>query len=270
MAKKALCVGVNDYPGTGNDLNGCVNDAMAWSQLLVEHYGFASDDVKVLTDAQATKAKIVAGLKSLLAGAKAGDVLVFSNSSHGTYVADTSGDEDYDEAICPFDCDSNLLLDDELRELFLGLASGVSMAVISDSCHSGTLTRAAVADAVPGMRITDERRVRFLNPAHLGKAVLQDPWSAQPRGRQSYTQGKMKEILFSGCTPTEYSYDALIEGKYHGAMSAMALKAIREANYEINWRQLHSRTQSLLDAAEYPQHPQLEGNAANKKKRIFS
>jgi len=31
MAKKALCIGINDYPGTQNDLSGCVNDANDWA-----------------------------------------------------------------------------------------------------------------------------------------------------------------------------------------------------------------------------------------------
>lgn len=30
---------------------------------------------------------------------------VFTNSSHGTYVADETGDEACDEAICPYDID---------------------------------------------------------------------------------------------------------------------------------------------------------------------
>ena len=263
MTRKALCVGINDYPGSEDDLKGCVNDAKAWAGLLVEHCAFPASDVKVLLDSQATKANMVAGLKALLAGAKAGDQLVFTNASHGTYVADDSGDEAYDEAICPYDCDKHLLIDDELRELFAGLPAGVSLSVISDSCHSGTLTRAAVADM-------PDRRVRFLNPAHLGKRVLKNPGAAQARGRQRYPESQMKEVLLSGCRSTEYSYDALIGGMNHGAMTAMALKAIREANYEITWQQLHARVCSLLDAADYPQHPQLEGNAANKKKRIFT
>jgi hypothetical protein len=270
MSNKALCVGINEYPGGQDDLKGCVNDAKGWAGLLVEHYGFPRSDVKVLLDADATKAKMVAGLKTLLAAAKSGDRLVFTNASHGTYVADDSGDEEYDEAICPYDCDKHLLIDDELRELFTGLPAGVSLSVISDSCHSGTLTRAAVADSSPGAPVKDDRRVRFLNPAHLGKRVLKDPGKAKTRGRQRYPQAQMKEILLSGCDPTEYSYDALIEGTYHGALTATALAAIRAANYEITWQHLHARVRSLLDAADYPQHPQLEGSSANKKKRIFS
>jgi hypothetical protein len=269
MAKRALCVGINDYPGNANDLNGCVNDARAWSHLLSGRYGFPAGDVTVLLDAQATKANMMAALKALLAGAKSGDILVFTNSSHGTYAADRAGDETYDEAICPYDCDTNLILDDELRELFSSVPAGVSLAVIADCCHSGTLTRAAVADAVPGMRVPDERRVRFLNPAHIARAVLQDPWTARARGKQKYLQAGMKELLLSGCRSTEYSYDARIDGVYHGAMSAMALRAIGE-NPQITWQQLHTRLQSLLDAADYPQHPQLEGTAANKKKPVFT
>jgi hypothetical protein len=80
----------------------------------------------------------------------------------------------------------------------------------------------------------------------------------------------MKVVLLSGCTASEYSYDALIGGKYHGAMTYFALQAIREANYDLTYSQLRSRLLYLLDEAGYPQHPQLEGAAANKKKRIFS
>ena len=106
MTKKALCVGINDYPIAGMDLKGCVNDAKAWSALLRKQYDFTSADVRVLLDGAATHEHVTDGLKALLAGARSGDVLVFTNSSHGTYVADDGGDEAdrYDEAMCPYDC----------------------------------------------------------------------------------------------------------------------------------------------------------------------
>ena len=87
---------------------------------------------------------MVGSIKDLLAGAQAGDVLVFTNSSHGSYVPDRSGDEPkYDEIICPYDIMQSVLTDDELRGLFADLPDGVSLTVISDSCFSGTVTRAA-------------------------------------------------------------------------------------------------------------------------------
>lgn len=271
MTKKALCVGINDYPYDGSDLNGCVNDAKAWAELLASHYDFPRSDVRLMLDAEAAKSNVIAALKDLLAGATAGDVLVFTNSSHGTYVADTSGDEEkYDEALCPYDCADNLIVDDELRELFSGLPKGIHLTVISDSCFSGTVTRAPVAEIIPGLKTPDDRRVRFLSPALRGQPVLENPWRARPKTRDKYPESRMKEVLLSGCTDKEYSYDALIGGVYHGAMTYYALQAIRAANYQITYQQLHARLLYLLDDAGYPQHPQLEGRKANKKRQILT
>ncbi len=240
--------------------------------MLSAHYDFLPADVTLLLDAQATKANVVAGIKALLAGAKAGDVLVYTNSSHGTYIADTSGDEPkYDEAICPYDCADNLIVDDELRELFAeSLPKKVHLTIISDSCFSGTVTRIAVSEFIPGLKTPDDRRVRFLSPALRSKPVLENPWKAKPKIKDKYPESEMKEILVSGCSDKEYSYDALIGGVYHGAMTYFALKAITEVNYQMTYQQLEARLLFELDDAGYPQHPQLEGRPANKKRQIFT
>ncbi|MGC8780206.1 MAG: caspase family protein [Anaerolineae bacterium] len=267
MTKKALCVGINNYPGTQNDLNGCVNDAHAWADLLVAHYDFAKADVALLLDEQATKANIMAGLKDLLAGAGTGDVLVFTNSSHGTYVLDVHGDEPdhYDEALVPYDFRQNLILDDELRELFADLPAGVRLTVISDSCHSGSVTRVVAPTMVP------PPRPRLLRPREFGMPDLPDDQLARLRSnhRRGHPQARMKEILLSGCKATEYSYDALIGGTYHGAMTYYAIETIREADYRITYAGLAQRLNEKLAAEGYRQTPQLEGKAKNKKRQIF-
>jgi hypothetical protein len=106
--KKALCVGINkfkNYPGSA--LQGCVNDANDMEALLKKWLGFGPGDIVKLTDAQATKESIMKNLNEMVDGAKKGkySYLVFSLSSHGTQVPDTSGDEPdkADEAICPHD-----------------------------------------------------------------------------------------------------------------------------------------------------------------------
>lgn len=268
MSKKALCVGINDYPYDGSDLNGCVNDANAWAKLLTDHFDFPTSDVNLITDSQATKTKIIGALKGLLAGARSGDVLVFSNSSHGSYVAEQGGDEEgYDEILCPYDVADNHIKDDELRELFAALADGVRLTVILDNCFSGTATRAAVADLIPGMETPDDRRVRFLSPALRGMPVLENPWSAKPKKGLLHPESKMKEVLLTGCTDREYSYDAFINGFYHGAMTYYAIQAIKQANYRLTWSQLHTRLRTMI--RDYPQHPQLEGRNENKKRYLF-
>jgi metacaspase-1 len=280
MAKKAFCVGINDYPYEENDLNGCVNDARAWADLLVSHFDFPKSDVKLITDSEATKANMIAGLKTLLKGAKAGDVLVFTNSSHGSYIADKSGDEPnkFDEVMCPYDIDENALGDDELRELFTDLPSEVRLTVISDSCFSGTVTRAVVGPHLPGRRrqdlTPDDRRVRFLSPGLFGKPIVSRPFLEEQKARlrllEKYPESKMKEVLLSGCTDREYSYDAHIDGVYHGAMTYYALRAIQEAQYQITYKQLHTRLNALLESTDYLQHPRLEGKRQNKNRQIFT
>jgi hypothetical protein len=60
MAKFALCIGINDYPGTGSDLSGCVNDVRDWSALL-QKKEFA---VLQIVDKKATGQNIRSALQS--------------------------------------------------------------------------------------------------------------------------------------------------------------------------------------------------------------
>lgn len=271
MAKKAFCIGINDYPIEGSDLKGCVNDARQWASLLTDHFDFPSSDVRVMTDSEATKANVLGGLKDLLAGAGFGDVLVFTNSSHGSQIPEAGGDEPtYDEVLCPYDIKENAVSDDELRELFTGLPRGVKLSVISDSCHSGTVTRALLVDNIPGLSMPDDRRVRFLNPALFrGGPILSDPMGAKPRARMAYPQASMEHVLLSGCLDSEYSYDAVIEGGYNGAMTFHAIKAITEADYKITYRELSDLLTPMLEKAGYQQHPQLEGESHDKHRQVF-
>lgn len=266
MSKKAFCVGINDYPCDVHDLNGCVNDAKAWAELLITHFNFPRSDVKIITDSKATKSSIIKGIKNLLEGASSGDILVFTNASHGSYIADTSGDEDkYDEVICPYDVSDNLVVDDELRELFSGLKKNIKLTVISDSCFSGTVTRGF-------FNTPDDRRYRFLDPSFRGDPVLTRSELSQVKQRkhQKYPESSMNEILLSGCSDSEYAHDAKIDNVYHGLMSYFALQTIQKANYKITYNQLAKNVNNLLAKAGYPQHPQLEGNSDNKKRQIFT
>lgn len=268
MTKKALCVGINDYPNVNNDLNGCVNDAKAWADLLVGHYGFAPADVTLLLDAQATKANIMSALTKMVSEAQPGDVLVFTNSSHGTYVVDTDGDEKtYDEALCPYDCRVNLIVDDELRELFATLADGVNLTVILDSCFSGTATR------LDPSLTPDHYLERFIDPGCLDRAAWRSDvlLRAKPSANTKYPESAMPDVLLSGCSEHEKSGDAMIDGVYHGVMTHYALKAVREADFRIRLKDLVVRVNELIaEETNHSQTPQLEGRDANKASYLFS
>jgi len=243
--KKAICVGINNYPGISNDLNGCVNDANDWANLL-ELSGF---QVEKILDDQATKHNILSALDSLVTNAASGDQIVFSYSGHGTSVADTSGDEvdSYDEALYVYD---GVLLDDELRTIIQKLNPEAHMVVISDSCFSGTVTRALITDlAKPKYVKTDDIPVK----AKLKKRFL--------------AEEDMIEILISGCSDSEYSYDAYLNGRWNGAMSAYALSVIQKGQ---TYNEFYSLLRALLPSSEYPQTPQLEGSNENKNSIVFA
>ena len=62
MARYALCIGINDYPGTDMDLAGCVNDANDWAAEFAAR-GFA---VTTLLDAEATKAGMQRAMRDVI------------------------------------------------------------------------------------------------------------------------------------------------------------------------------------------------------------
>lgn len=257
--KRALCVGINRYPNKDLWLKGCVNDATSWAEMLVDHFGLAASQVTTLLDEQATKAAILDRLDGLIDASKRGDVLVFTNSSHGTYVADTSGDEPtYDEAMCPYDMDRHLIVDDELRQRLARLAPGVRATVISDSCFSGSVTRALPDDEAP--------RARFVNPSELGRPEIAGVRRFRPHG---VAQRAMGEVLLSGCRDDQFSWDARINGTFRGAMSFYAQEIIREAGYRITNRDLRAKLVPRLAAAHFDQEPQLEGRSGYKRRRVF-
>lgn len=244
--KRAVCVGINNYPGIFNDLKGCVNDAKDWSAYL-QGLGF---DVSLILDSQATRTNVTAALQGLVGTANAGDIGVFTYSGHGTQVTDRSSDEGdpYDEAICLY---NGNVIDDELRVLLEGLHPQATLVVISDSCFSGSVTRLAGEKAIP----------RFMPPTVS---------TAGRVARRSFLlpEADMPEILLTGCSDSEYSYDAEFDGRPNGAMTALALRVIRQ-NPNATYREFHAGLRALLPSNDYPQSPQLEGSDANKDRKLF-
>lgn len=274
MARKALCIGINDYPGTRNDLSGCVNDAQDWSALL-QSKGFAVDQ---LIDATATKSALINALSALIEGARPGDSLVITYSGHGTFVPDTSGDEPdgYDEALCPYDIESgNALLDDEIHRLFAGRAEGVRILMISDSCHSGSVIRWAGVDSdsedgkprflPPGAWLPADRLPRDARGEVLGR--VDRPRSVNPfAGALSRDDG---DLLIAGCQDREFSYDARFAGRANGALTYYALKTLKSLPSDVSYADWFKAIRKYLPSANYPQTPQITGSRTARSRKVL-
>ena len=265
MANRALCVGINDYPGSDMDLAGCVNDARDW-QTLLERRGHHVDH---LHDSEATRARIVEALKAVIGQAGEDDSVVFTFSGHGSWLPDDDRDEPdaRDEMMCPHDVmKEQYLLDDDLYEIFCTKRAGARLYVIADSCHSGSVVRYAAAPAEPdGAPL----KARFLPPYVFarGDRVLE-----RAIDRAANTPAPMKlrypALLFSGCQDTEFSYDATFNGRSNGAFTRTAIDALQDASI-VSPRALYDAIRERLPSQALPQTPQLFGSREAKLGRLF-
>ncbi|MFA5312350.1 MAG: caspase family protein [Methanomassiliicoccales archaeon] len=256
--KQAICIGINKYPNPSNNLHGCVNDAKEWALLLTEVYGFMPP--KVFLDNQATKYNVSNALIDLVNSSKPGDILALTNSSHGSSVPDQNGDEEdrRDEAICLYD---SFWIDDEIRDILSKLDPQVSLTFITDSCYSGTVTREFI------LAMGDKKiRPRYLPPED--NQLAKDIVLMQSGQKIFYPQENMKEVLISGCSDKEYSYDANFSIPM-GAFSHFAIDVLR-SKPNVTYKEFYALLRTKLPSSQYPQTPQLEGAETNLNKLVFS
>lgn len=263
MSKKALCIGINDYPGTGSDLAGCVNDANDWAATLTAK-GFT---VTKLIDSQASKAAMMESLGGLIGNARAGDTLIITYSGHGTWQPDTSGDEPdgRDEALCPWDITTKgALLDDDIHTLFGRRAAGVRILLISDSCHSGSVTRGDESDIDPGMP-----RARFLPPSVWMPAGQLPRAENRPSVLISGLSRVGGDLLLAGCKDTEFSWDTRFSGRPNGAFTYYALKTLKSLPSGATYDAWFKAIRDYLPSTQLPQSPQILAARGAKKFKVF-
>lgn len=150
--RRALVVGINDYPEAGARLDGCINDTYLISRMLQES-GYDAGDIRLLHDARATRANFVERLEWLVEGARAGDERVLFYSGHGTQLPTygSSGEADrMDETLVLYDFDwddENTHFTDKLfRQFYSHLpfdpnGHGAKLTVMFDCCYAGGMAR---------------------------------------------------------------------------------------------------------------------------------
>ncbi len=267
MNKSALLIGINRYKSI-NGLEGCLNDVTNVRSVLKTFFGFSNSEIRVLTDDRATKDNILTRLSKMVGNAVKGDSLIFHFSGHGSQIRDRHGDElndHMDELICPYDMDwdNGFITDDMLREILDGLATGVKMEIILDSCHSGTGTR------VPQVQPTISRFARppvDIECRYQGDEDAMGP----PRAFRSDPLIILNHILWAACRDNQTAADSYIDGRYNGAFSYYFCKHIREGGTTIPREELHRRITGSLIHNNYTQSPQLECNDKLKRGKVFS
>ena len=266
----SLHIGLNGvspdaYGGWDGPLAACEVDATDMAAIA------KAKDMKptLLLTKKATRANVLAGMRAAAKSLKAGDLFFMSYSGHGGQVPDVSGDEDdkQDETWCLFD---GQLIDDELYFELSKFGDGVRVLVLSDSCHSGTVTRAPLVPVtIPGQRPklmpasvamrTYREHQAFYDKLQLdvakaaGKAAV-DPDTAlanvSASGRLAAIVKSFKPavVLISGCQDNQTSMD----GDHNGAFTEQLLRVWSQGGFTGNYGSFHARIRAALPPTQSP------------------
>ena len=242
--KNALLVGIN-YTGTQDELYGCINDVNSIKERISQN-GFTNINIMTdLTSKKATRDNILLEFKNLLLNSKAGDLLFFLYSGHGSYTLDRNGDEKdgYDELIVS--CDLKGILDDELKSLIqTNLKADVTLFAMFDSCFSGTVL---------------DLKYQYLDSLNYDKYT--------ENSNQLDTLGNV--FMISGCTDEQTSTDSVFNNKSNGAMTWSLLESLKQKP-NCNWRELIKYMRDLLKNSQYEQIPQFSsGTFSNIDTQVF-
>jgi len=264
MKNKALLVGINKYPDPRNELRGCVNDIIDMEHFIsstntANNQVYDHENIKKLTNKEATKKGIVQQIRWLLEGAEPGDQLLFHYSGHGAQIPTlhTTIEEDgLDEIICPYDYDgtaATTLRDKEFAQLFAGIPKGVHFVWISDSCHAEDLSR-----EVKQEETTIYRQFHGVMP------IVQDKLIETPVADIATITAPLNGALLSACASHELSADAYINNRFNGAFTHYLIKNLMQYSDSKTMQAIIKLVNIDLDKNGYDQNPESEGLLENK------
>ncbi len=237
MRTALLSVGISLYQSDKiRDLSVCHQDAQA---VVAAFKRIAGDQLhhRLLLNEQATKQQIREGIQWLALTAKKGDLAVFYYSGHGASDKDDEHEEPdpADEFICPYDCGvqpgmASFIRDDELHEWLSAVSQKTdSLAVIFDSCHSGTAIMApqgAIAKEIP--------------PAIVRTLIGDD----KPPKRGSPPPKKVPgQLLLAGCQDDERSY--ILRNAPNSLLTTCLLQALEKPEI-TTFQELYQQVSPLV------------------------
>ncbi|MGA0869550.1 MAG: caspase family protein, partial [Planctomycetota bacterium] len=253
---RALLIGVADYPADSGvpSLRGPARDVEAIQELLLYRFQVEPERIRVVTNAEATVEGIVSAFdEHLLQQVESGEEVLFYFSGHGSRVHDVSGRESdrLDSSLVAYDSrtagrdGSYDVTDDMLYSLFRPLvAKGAHVVVMTDSCHSGGVTRGQV-------------RVRGADAGHAGVGEVVD-WPFWPEGVPFFdddqrdgsadpdtggldSAGLERFVHLGACAPEQEAIECVVEDGVQGVFTWAILDVMRQLDAGLTWGDVASR-----------------------------
>jgi len=272
QTKRALIVGIGAYPSESGwcKIHGD-NDVPLISTALI-HKGFITNNIRCLTNENATKKNIIKSLNQLIKQAKINDFLYIHVSTHGQQIVDVDGDEadGLDESIIPFDAyktfvkgqyeGKNHLIDDELNRYLTSLREKIgksgSLLVVIDACHSGDATRGTGSEM-------DTVVVR--GTADVFQAGMKKNFVPRP-------EKPLDWVVISASQSYQNNWEFLHNGEYFGSLSYAINLTLNDLSGKENFLDLFNdikKKREEMNVARYPQKPMIEGGNYYQNQKAF-
>ena len=293
----ALLVAIDTYPEGIRSLAGCVNDLNGIENVLTGRFGGDTLHLHKLTNADATRDKVIEAFRVHLGQAKKRDVALFFYAGHGSQVP-TGGlfptieqDRLNESIVCH---DSRLpgkldLVDKDIATLIREVtAKGVHLTTIFDSCHSGSVTRGDKDDAkgTDGLPTVMERRLEKRPDAQPAGAYLSDPAemdAAFPAASRSITSAAPgaatltlttsigfvpdetgTHVLLAACEDNQSAKEYFAGGARQGAFTYFLTQTLRTAAEPLGYRELMQLVRERMWGRVAEQTPKLESSGGDR------
>lgn len=258
----SLHIGLNSvdpkhYGGWSGPLQACEADA---EDMFAIAKSRRFQPTALMTD-QATREAVISRIQWAASKMSRGDIFFVSYSGHGGQVPDVNGDETdlQDETWCLYD---GQLIDDELQALWAKFAAGVRILVLSDSCHSGTVTKMAFdpfasgsprVGALAAVYDVAGASYRFMPDAialrtyRKNRAFYKKVAASAPKTPPSV---KATVRLLSGCQDNQLSMD----GTFNGLFTGTLLQVWGNGTFKGNYASFHRAIVDRMPSTQSPNH----------------
>jgi metacaspase-1 len=244
MKKIAILFAINNYPGSQNDLQGCLNDQKRVS------YKLPDFEKRLFKDSQVTIENFEAEILKASAETSAGDNVVIHYSGHGTYIPDTNDDEVDGKEECLY-LYNGVLTGDRFGELLDTFKTGVKVRVFLDSCFSESATRA----------------LNLMPNSDRGRFRIFAKFSTTKKYKRKKFIKPINWVVYSGCSEHQTSADAFLDGTFNGAFTYYLWECMDRKYTDKQW---FAELKKVLPSSEYNQIPTLEGPEELINSQIFT
>ena len=260
---RSLHIGLNQvdpthYAGWKGELVACENDARDM-ETVARAQGFATQSL--LTKA-ATATAVLDAIEKSAKELSEDDFFLLTYSGHGGQVNDVNNAEPdgLDETWVMYD---RQVIDDELYAMWSHFRPGVRIFVLSDSCHSGTITKEMFLNPATFLPQLEARvrasagsnlRPKFLPPEVQAKlykertTLYDDIRKRTPRREKVNVECSV--ILISACQDNQVAMD----GPRNGLFTENLLKVWNNGKFEGGYHHFRNELAALMPPMESPKY----------------